>query len=295
MQVDIHRAIPRVFGAVTAALALIASVAAPASADLSGWQGGPGAILDNTYVGNIDYPSNGATVPGSGSFVVGGWFVDTQAQGWAGADAMQVWLGTMGGGGTMLANGIVGQYRPDVGKLLGNPFYSYSGFSASVSGSSVPAGNQTLNVYMHTGGKGWWYKGVGVHGGGAAASAAPSGGGAAPAASGAGAAPTLTVGAPTEGENVRATGSSTFTIQGTAFDPVTGAAGIDSVDVWIGGEQGSGSGVDLGQATLNGDGSWSLVFTPTKFASTHTNIYVYAHSKTSGKTTEVVRGFNIVG
>jgi Bacterial Ig domain len=309
MQVDIHRSFPRVFGAAAAAFALIASVAAPAAAQTagSGWQPGPGAILDNTYVGFIDQPSNGATVPGSGSFVVGGWFVDTTAQGWAGADQMQVWLGTMDGGGKMLASGIPGQSRPDVGKALGNPFYANSGFSASVPGGSVPSGNQTLNVYMHTGGKGWWYKSVSVNGGGASSAPAPapapsgtpapiSGSSAANAvASGTNGAPVVTITAPTESENVRAAGSSTYTIQGTAVDPTTGAAGIDSVDVWINGEVNSQSGQDLGQATLNGDGSWSLTFSPTKFPSTHTNIYVYAHSKTTGKTTEAIRGFNIVG
>jgi hypothetical protein len=218
---------------------------------------------------------------------------------------MQVWLGTMDGGGKMLANGIVGQNRPDVGAALGNPFYANSGFSASVPGGSVPAGNQTLNVYMHTGGKGWWYKSVSVNGGGAAPSTAPapaataapvsSSSAAHAVASGTAGAPIVTITAPTESQNVRASGSSTFTIQGTAVDPVTGPSGIDSVDVWINGEVNSQSGQDLGQATLNGDGSWSLTFSPTKFPSTHTNIYVYAHSKTSGKTTEAIRGFNIVG
>ena len=92
-----------------------------------------------------------------------------------------------------------------------------------------------------------------------------------------------------------AKGSSTFTIAGTASDPTSGAAGIDSVDVWIFGERDSGSGTELGNATLNGDGTWSLSFSPTKFPSTHTNIYVYVHSKTTGQTTELIRGFNIVG
>jgi len=110
-----------------------------------------------------------------------------------------------------------------------------------------------------------------------------------------GSGPVVTVTKPTEGQNVNAAGSSQFTITGTATDPTTGAGGIDSVDVWIFGERDSGSGSDLGQANLNGDGTWSLSFTPTKFPSTHTNIYVYAHSKTTGQTTEIVRGFNIVG
>jgi hypothetical protein len=301
MRFDIPRAMPKILPAAAACVALIASMMTPAAlAQGSGWQPGPGAILDNTYVGFIDQPSNGATVPASGSFVVGGWFVDTTAQGWAGADAMQVWLGTMDGGGKMLAQGIVGQYRPDVGKTLGNPFYAYSGFSASVPGSGVPGGPQTLNVYMHTGGKGWWYKSVSVNGGGTGGGAAtptppPSSGGNAAPTNPAGGAPTVTINQPTEGQNVRATGSSTFTITGTATDPTTGPKGIDSVDIWINGERDSGGGSDLGQATLNGDGSWSLDFSPTKFPSTHTNIFAYAHSKTTGKTGEAIRGFNIQG
>jgi hypothetical protein len=299
MRVDIHRSFPRLFGAVAAACALIASVAAPAAAQSnSGWQPGPGGAGDNTYVGFVDQPNNGATVPGSGSYVVGGWFVDTTAEGWAGADQMQVWLGTMDGGGKMIAQGIVGQNRPDVGKFLGNPFYANSGFSASVQGSAVPSGPQTLGVYLHTPGKGWWFKTVSVTGGGTSASTAPAASsapaaGAAAATNTAGGAPVVTVTAPKENENVKASGSSSYTIQGTAVDPTTGAAGIDSVDIWINGEVNNGQ--DLGKATLNGDGSWSLSFSPTKFPSTHTNIYVYAHSKTTGKTTEYIRGFNIVG
>jgi len=201
----------------------------------------------------------------------------------------------MDGGGKMLAQGIVGQSRPDVGRFLGNPFYTNSGFSASVPGGSVPAGSQTLNVYMHTGGKGWWFKSVSVNGGGSGGAAPPPAQGAAAPANTAGAPPTVTINQPTEGQNIKASGKNTFTITGNATDPTTGAAGIDSVEVWIGGERDSGSGQSLGHATLNGDGSWSLEFTPTNFPSTHTNIYAYAHSKTTGKTGETLRGFNIQG
>jgi Big-like domain-containing protein len=268
-----------------AVLAMIAVSVSPAAAQAAGWQGGPGAILDNTYNGFIDVPSNGSTVPGSGSFTLAGWFVDSQAQGWAGADNMQVWLGTMDGGGHMIAQGSVAQNRPDVASALGNPYYAASGFSASVNGSSVPSGAQTLYVYLHTGGKGWWFKTVSVNGGGAAA--ATSSGAAT------GSAPTLTVDQPTEGENVKAAGSADFTITGTATDPASGPGAIDRVEVWILGERDTGT--QLGTTTPAGDGSWSLTFKPTKFPSTHVNIYVFAHSKTTGKETEVVRGFNIQG
>jgi hypothetical protein len=222
---------------------------------------------------------------------VTGWFVDQTAQGWAGADAAQVWLGTMDGGGKMLASLSVGQSRPDVASALGNPYWAASGFSGLVPGSSVPAGGQTLYVYLHTGGKGWWYKTVNVTGGaaGAAPAPAPSGGTAA------GGPPVITITAPVEGENVRAAGSSQYTITGSANDPTYGPGAIDSVDIWIFGERNSSSGTDLGNATVSSDGSWSLTFTPTKFPSTHTNIYVYAHSKATGQTTEAIRGFNIKG
>lgn len=260
--------------------ALVLTVAPPAAAQPAGWQGGPGAILDNTYVGTVDIPSNGASVSGGGSFLVGGWFVDKQAQGWAGADDVQIFLGQMGSGGTMLAHGIVGQNRPDVGAALGNPFFSASGFSATVNGSSLPAGQQTLNVYMHTGGKGWWFKSfsVNVVSGGAASNPSSSS-----STSSASASTTVTVTQPTEAQQVST--KRAFTIQGTASQDV------DRVDVWINGERDTGT--QLGTVTPGSDGTWALQFNPTKFPSTHTNIYVFAHSKVSGKEVEIVRGFNI--
>jgi len=282
--------IPKAFFTLSACLGLVLTMASPAAAQGSGWQQGPGAILDNTYAGFIDVPTNGATVSGSASFSVAGWFVDQTAEGWAGADNVQVWLGTMDGGGKMVAQAQVAQNRPDVATALGNPYYAASGFSASVPGSSVPSGSQTLNLYVHTGGKGWWFKPVTVNGGGSAPAAAP-----APGAS-AGGPPTVTVTAPTENANIKATGGQSYTISGTATDPSNGFGAIDSVDVWIFGERDSGSGTDLGTAQVNtSDGTWSVTFVPTKFPSTHTNIYVYAHSKATGQTTEFVRGFNIVG
>jgi hypothetical protein len=196
----------------------------------------------------------------------------------------------MGGGGKMIAQLLVALPRPDVAAVLGNPYYAASGFSALVQGSSLPAGGQTLNVYLHTPAKGWWFKSVNVNVGAAAAAAPAPSPGTSP-----GGPPTGSVTAPTEGQNVNAKGSAQFTIQGTSNDPTYGPGAIDVVDVWIFGERDSGSGFDLGNATLNGDGTWSLAFTPTKFPSTHTNIYVYIHSKATGQTTELIRGFNIVG
>jgi Bacterial Ig domain len=269
-------------------LALAVSTAPPVLAQSSGWQPGPGAVQDNMYEGFIDQPTSGATVPGSGSFPLGGWFVDTTAQGWAGADDVQVWLGTMEGGGSMVAHAQFAQSRPDVATALANPFWEPSGFSAVVPGSAIPAGGQTLNLYVHTPGNGWWLTSVNVTGGGSGAAAAP-----APAL--AGGPPQVSVSSPTEGQDVSAAGSVTFTITGKATDPANGAGAIDSVDVWIFGERDGRGGTQLGTVQVGSDGSWSLTFKPTRFPSTHTNIYVYAHSKATGQTTEIVRGFNIKG
>ncbi|HET6315068.1 MAG TPA: hypothetical protein VFG86_01325, partial [Chloroflexota bacterium] len=103
-----------IFISLLSALFAAALIGAPCVAQTSGWQPGPEAILDSTYDGFVDAPAAGATVPGSGSFIVNGWFVDRTAEGWAGADDVQVFLGAMGGGGTMLAKGQVAQNRPDV-------------------------------------------------------------------------------------------------------------------------------------------------------------------------------------
>ena len=92
-----------------------------------------------------------------------------------------------------------------------------------------------------------------------------------------------------------AKGGQSFTISGSATDPTAGPGGIDVVDVWIFGERNTNGATDLGTATVLSDGSWSLTFLPTRFTSTHTNIYVYAHSRTTSLETELVRGFNIVG
>jgi hypothetical protein len=261
-------------------MAAVTMLAPAASAQSAGWQPGPGAILDNTYAGFIDTPSNGATVPGSGSFTVAGWFVDQQAEGWAGADDIQIWLGTMDGGGNMLAKAQIAQSRPDVGAALGNPYWSASGYSAAVPGSSVPAGSQTLYVYAHTPGKGWWFETLSVNGGGSATSTT------APAAPSAGGAVVLKILTPTNNQNVST--KSTYTITGTV-SPANAP-----VDVWINGERNSRYGTELGTASVSSDGSWSLTFNPTKFPSTHSNLYIYARDPSTGVDTVVNVGFNIV-
>ena len=66
------------------------------------------------------------------------------------------------------------------------------------------------------------------------------------------------------------------------------------IDIWINGERNSQYATELGTATPNPDGSWSLTFKPTKFPSTHFNLYIYAKDNTTGVETVKAVGFNIV-
>ena len=263
--------------ALASLFAAIVVLVAPVAAQASDWKPGPGAQGDPTYSGFIDTPVNGSTVPGSGTFQVSGWFVDRTAQGWAGADDVQIWLGTMDGGGRLLAKANFALPRPDVASALGNPYWTNSGFVAAVPG--LPGGQQTINVYAHTPAKGWWYKGVTVNGGGAGGSTtAPAGGPGAP---------VVTIVNPPENANVST--KADYTIEGTVADP----GSIDRIEVWINGERNSQYATQLGTVTPQSGGGWSLTFKPTRFPSTHTNIYVYAHNR-NGQETLVTRGFNIV-
>jgi hypothetical protein len=277
------------FGASVALAVGLTSAAAQTtsqpSSSQSAWAAGPGAAVDNTFEGYVDSPTGGATIAPGSTVNVDGWFVDTTAQGWAGADQVQVFLGPMGSGGTQLAQGAVAQARPDVANATGNPFWTASGFNVQVPTTSLPGGSQTLNVYVHTPDKGWWFQPVTVDVG-----SAPAGSSSAPAQAGvATGAPQVNVTSPTEGQTVFTSGD--FTTTGTATQPGIGPSDIDRVQVWMDGERDSGA--LLGTLTPASDGSWSVSFTPTKFPSTHSNLYIYAHSKSTGQETETIRGFNI--
>ncbi len=294
--------------------ALVGAVSAPASvaADaFSTWAPGPGAAGDNTYAGFIDVPPANTMVP-TGNFQVAGWFVDTTAQGWAGADDVQVFLGTMDGGGKMLAKAFFAQSRPDVASALGNPYWAASGFNATIPASALPTGGQTLSVYAHTPAKAWWYKQVQVNVSGTAAASAPApatAGAPAPTVQGA-ALPIVVIEKPKDGEVVKT--SSDYEIIGYALDKNAtrnqGAAGsgIDRVQVYLGAER-ENNGTFLGEADLGFSDSipeglygsqfasagWRLTFKPTKF---HVNTYLmfaYARSAVSGKEDVAVRYFAI--
>jgi hypothetical protein len=103
--------------------------------------------------------------------------------------------------------------------------------------------------------------------------------------------PIVTITDPTTNKNVPT--SSDFTLRGTYNDPTAGAKAIDRVDVFLNGRREDPGTKGLGQANLDGNGGWSLGFSPTKFSSVNSNLYVYAHSTYSGKTTLATVNFNI--
>jgi hypothetical protein len=261
-------------------------------------------VLDNTYDGFIDTPGSSASVP-TGSFTVAGWFFDKTAQGWAGADDVQVWLGRMDGGGRLLLHPSFGQSRPDVAAAEGNPSAAPSGFGGVVPPNSLSVGPQVLSVYAHTSDKGWWYKQVQVNvTSGAPAAAAP-----APAVSGA-ALPIVAIERPKDSEQVLT--KSDYDIIGYALDrnaaPNQGVAGsgIDRVQVYLGAERDNG-GVYLGDADLGfsdpipvslyggqfASAGWRLTFKPTAFHANTYLLFAYARSAVSGKEDVAVRYFAI--
>jgi hypothetical protein len=316
----------RTFGALTLAAALGALVlAAPVAADpTTAWTAGPGASGDDTYDGYIDLPGAGSTVPSGDSTLVGGWIVNTQAQGWAGIDQLQVYQGAMGSGGTMLASGIVAQSRPDVGTALGNPYWANSGFSATIPSGALKPGQVTINVYAHTPSNGWWYKqrSFNVSSGSAPSAPTPSTGGGG-GATGETAQPTtqsvpgglgatfgsLVVGveAPKSGEQVHT--DRDYTIMGYALDKNAslgqGAqnSGISEVQVFMDGPK---TGTDLGKAMLAyssddaatfgsqfANSGFRLTFHPTQFSTASHNLWVYATSAVTGNRVVTLIPINI--
>jgi hypothetical protein len=293
-----------------AALALVGALLAPtlASADpLTSWTAGPDAILDDTYDGFIDVPAMNTTVP-TGNFTVTGWFLDRQAEGWSGADSIQLWLGTMGGSGKLIANALVAQPRPDVAAAENNPFWVNSGFSAVVPFDALPTGAQTLSIYAHTPGKGWWYKQVNVNVSGTTNVVATSG---PPAAASAGAGPILVIEAPNQGTTF-STRTATFSMMGYAVDPTAAAnqgsqgSGIDQVTVYADNPR-EKEGIFLGTAALGFEDSaaaaaygtqfvnsgWRFDVSPTSFHSGVHNLYVYAHSVVTNTDSTAALGFSV--
>jgi len=291
-------------GVIALTLLLVLAVVAPypTFADATtDWTPGPGGILDSTYDGFIDAPASNATVP-TGSFSVAGWFFDKTAQGWAGADDVEAWLDTMDGGGRLLTRLTFAQSRPDVAAAEGNPFAAASGFNGMVPANALGVGPQTISVYVHTPGKGWWFKQVNVNASTSAAVAA------APVASTSGAAlPVVGIERPKDGEQVLT--KSDYDISGFALDRAAAAnqttCGIDHVSVYMGAREQGGQFVgdaDLAFSDSTPIGQyggqfescgWRLTFHPTQFHANTYLMYAYAHSAVTGKEDSAIRYFAI--
>jgi len=123
-----------------------------------GWLAGPGAVGGNTYSGVIDAPGIDVRMTVAGVVQIAGWFVDRTADGWAGADDIEIYLGTMGNGGTLLTHAFFARDRPDVAASFGRPDWAASGGSASVPTSARVPGNNPVSVYAHSPAKGGWYR-----------------------------------------------------------------------------------------------------------------------------------------
>ena len=291
----------------TALLALAVLGPGAALADpTTEWTPGPNAVLDNTYTGYIDVPAMNASVP-AGGFTVSGWFFDTTAEGWAGADDVQVWQGTMDGGGRMLARLNFAQSRPDVAAVVGNSSAAPSGFGGSVPANALAPGAQTLSVYAHTPFKGWWFRQVQVNVQAGAGAAPAPGTGSAGSSTNSGL-PIVVIEKPKDGEAVLT--KDNYDITGYALDKnATGSqgvagSGVDRVQVYLGPRE---DGVYLGDAELGfsnatavalyggqfASSGWRLTFHPTNFHSNTYLIYAYARSALSGKEDSAVRYFAI--
>ena len=281
---------------VAVALLLNAVLAVGSAAHVSGrfaqpapstaWQAGRGAAGDNTYVGVIDAPTNGATISSSALFTISGWFVDTTAQGWAGADDVQVFLGATDSG-TLLGRGTVGVARRDVAAALGNPYWSAAGWQAVVDAAALPLGAVGLSVAIHTPTKGWWSLPLAIT---VQPLVSSTGEILAPAPGTQGAPPEVSVTSPAAGEYV-STRLRHFTISGTARDPATGPRGVDWVELWLNGEANTEGAVFLANIDVRGDGTWSVDFDPDLYPPINVNLYAYAHSAVTGKRTVQVVHF----
>jgi hypothetical protein len=272
---------------IAAAVSVLLLTAFPASAQSTpgGWQAADGGAIDQSYMGVIDTPANGASVAAGGPIVMSGWFVDTTAQGWAGANEVQVYVGTRDNG-TLVAHGQMGMARPDVAAALGNAYWTSSGWSATFDASQLPPGSNVVSVYVQTPAKGLFFQQISL-------SNSPSSGEMlAPAPAVQGPPPRVTVLAPREGESVP-TSNRSYTISGTASDATNGGRGIDWVELWLNGEANTDNAIHLGDANLASDGTWSLVVDVAQFAPINSNLYAYAHSAVNGKRTTAVVHFYI--
>lgn len=275
----------------------VLSLSAPATtlAATADWQPGPDAVLDNTYTGSIDQPAGGATLPANQPLTISGWVVDRAADGWAGIDNVHVYNGLAGEGGTFLGRALFALPRPDVAQVLGNPFWTNSGFSLSLSPGALGPGAHTLTVYAHTPEKGWWFNQVAIIVAAPVAAAQP-----------APAPPPINVLVRPSMVTISKQ-MDHYSIKGYALDlRATSGSGIDHVDLFMDDMRGHG-GTLIGRASLGQDqpeaaakfgpqfetAGYQLDFKPADFAVGDHHIYAYAVSSITGLETVAVTGFAI--
>lgn len=256
-----------------------------------GWSPGPNAAGPNTYDGYIDWPLAGASFAANVGIPLNGWVVDRTAEGWAGIDQVHVYDGTAGEGGTFLGQALAALNRPDVGMVLGNGFWSASGFFLDLPPNTLSVGPHTLTVYAHTPAKGWWSKQVAI------TITRPSYKDD----------PLTVITAPQAGETVKT--DKEYTITGYSLDrnaDPTQGRGVDRVQIWLGGPRDTAGSWLLGEATLGlesgpaaayggqfSKAGWQLTFNPTKFHADNYFLYVYARSSIRGKESVTTVQFKI--
>jgi hypothetical protein len=273
-------------------LALALLLASPTTGRAAGWEAGPEANPGQADLveGVIDAPAVGAVVAVDRPLQVAGWVVDTSAQGWAGIDAVHVYVGKAGEGGRFLTAGTVGRSRPDVASALNNGFWTASGFEAVVPAGLLKPGTTQLTVYAHSPDKGWWSRQVDT-----ITTASLRG-------------PVLQVETPAPATELK-TSKDDYTIAGYALDPgATHGSGVDQVEVYIYGERGSPNAQRVGMANMDlrsevaaarygtqfAQSGWSLTIRPTRYRAGNSILYIYADSYVTGRETLVKLDINIV-
>jgi hypothetical protein len=129
------------------------------------WLAGPDGQGPSTIIGRIEAPRPAQKVAAATNLLVSGWAADTTATGWAGIDGVEVWSGAKDKStSAKLGSGTVALSRADVGDSIGSNFVK-SGFTAIVPSSALQplSGDVTLFVYLHTPGKGTWYRNVAIN------------------------------------------------------------------------------------------------------------------------------------
>jgi hypothetical protein len=280
------------------------ATATTTTARAEGWSAGSQASGEDTYVGVVDEPSPGASLPPNAQVVVRGWVVDQTAEGWSGIDQVQVFAGTMDGGGRLLANASVAQDRQDVAQTMGNPFWAASGWSAVVPAGALTGGSNALNVYIHAPDKGWWSRPLPVQ-----VQAAPV---PVPVAASRQFSddPLVVVQAPLPDTAVEPS-VQTLTVRGIALDrnaaanTGVGGSGVSHVIAYLDGDKRQGT--FLGEATLGktsrdatgwgerfGTAGWEMQIHPTEIAEDPHALFIYARSAVSDNETLVIVPFRII-